>query len=75
MKKEYKQSANCKASRSLEEKLAQKIERVVRAWHRACFIETVLAAWRGAGFVYEWNDGAFQKIHINPTLLMSKLSA
>jgi hypothetical protein len=56
MKKEYKQSRNCKASRSLEQKLAQKIERVVRAWHRTCFIGTVLAAWRSAGVVHERNE-------------------
>jgi hypothetical protein len=74
MKKEYKYSGNCKTSRSLEEKLAQKIERVVQAWHRACFIGTVLAVWRSASFVHEWNDGALQKIRINPTLLMSKQS-
>jgi hypothetical protein len=74
MKKEHKQSRTGRALSSLDEKLTQKIERVVRAWHGACFIETVLAAWRSAGFLYEWDGGIIQRIRVNPTLILSKLT-
>jgi hypothetical protein len=52
MKKEYKSSRIHGKCSSSDEKLIQKIERVLRAWHRPHFIGTVLAAWRSAGFVY-----------------------
>jgi hypothetical protein len=74
MKKEYESSRIHGKCSSNDEKLTQKIERVLRAWHRACFIETVLAARRSAGFVSEWNGGSIQRIRVNPTLLASKVT-
>jgi hypothetical protein len=72
MKKEYTQSRTGHVLSSLNEKLTQKIERIVRTWHRALFIGTVMAAWRSASFLCEWDDGIIQRIRVNPTLIMSK---
>jgi hypothetical protein len=44
MKKEYKSYRIHGKCSSSNEKLTQKIERVLRAWRRACLIGTVLAA-------------------------------
>jgi hypothetical protein len=74
MKKECKQSRTGRASSSLYDKSIQKIERVVRAWHHACFIGAVLAAWRSAGSLYEWDDAIIQRIRVNPTLILTKLT-
>jgi hypothetical protein len=50
-----------------------KIEWVMKTWNRVCFVGTVLGAWTGAGFIYEWNAGTSQKVRVNLTWLATKL--
>jgi hypothetical protein len=45
MKKDYKQSRSHGAVSRYTKTLIQKIEWLLKAWHRAHFLGTVLAAW------------------------------
>jgi hypothetical protein len=73
MKKEDNELRNPGRQSPFADKLTRKIERVLRAWHRACFRGTWLAASVCAGFVHEVTDGLITGIRMNPTLLVRKI--
>jgi hypothetical protein len=58
----------------LQEKLSRKMERILKAWRRACCRVNVIAAWKDAGFVYMFRKGAIVSIGINRTFMTTKIS-
>jgi hypothetical protein len=71
-KSDYRTSGEIRTE--LQEKLSRKMERILEAWQRACFRGNVLAAWKDAGFVYTFRNGAIGSIRINRTFITTKIS-
>jgi hypothetical protein len=57
-----------------EEKVSKKIERILKAWWRACFHRNILSAWKNAGFVHTFQNGALAAISMNRTFMNTKIS-
>jgi hypothetical protein len=71
-KKEYRISA--KSYTHFGEKISKKIERILKAWYRACYRGNIIAASKSGGFVHVVVDGTIVGIPINPTLMALKLA-
>jgi hypothetical protein len=72
LKLEYRIAGALKTE--LQEKLSRKIEKVVKAWHRACSPGNVLAAWKGGEFVHTFRDGTLSGIGINETVMTMRIA-
>jgi hypothetical protein len=59
----------------LQEKLSRKIERILKAWPRACHRGNVLAAWKSGGFVHGFRGGMTVRVTINPTMMAMKIAS
>jgi hypothetical protein len=64
-----------KTQTELQEKLSRKIERILKAWHRACYRRNVLAAWKSGGFGHGFRGGMVVRVTINPAMMAMKISS
>ena len=73
LKKEYKIAESTLFV--ITQKQARKIERILKAFHRACFITNIIGGWISSGIELSYQNGEISHIFVNKYKALNKLNS